>query len=68
MFERAWQRDATREERTTSDTGRSALILTIVILAIMATAIAIDFSSVPAMAVLAILVLGGLIAALAAWG
>jgi protein-S-isoprenylcysteine O-methyltransferase Ste14 len=68
MFERARRRNAAREERTLPDTGRSALILAIVILAIMAMAITIDFSSVPGLAVLTILVLGSLIAALAAWG
>ncbi len=45
-----------------------AIGVTIAILGVMAVAIAIDFSSVPSLALLTIVVIGGLIAALIAWG
>jgi hypothetical protein len=41
------------------------VVITVAVLVIMAVVIAIDFSSVPALAVLSLMVLGGLIAAYA---
>lgn len=68
MFERVVRHGMASEERELPTTNRSALILTLVILAIMGVAIAIDAYSVPGLAVLTVVVIGGLIAAFAAWG
>jgi hypothetical protein len=68
MFDRVLRRNAAGEERGAPDTGRSALILAMIILGIMGVAIAIDAFSVPGLAVLTVVVIAGLIAALAAWG
>ncbi|HWE61676.1 MAG TPA: hypothetical protein VHB98_08195 [Chloroflexota bacterium] len=68
MFERLWRHNTPREERVQPDTGRSALVLALVILAIMGVALTIDAASVPGLAVLMVLVVVSLIAALAAWG
>jgi hypothetical protein len=68
MFDRVLRRNAASEERGAPDTGRSALILAMIILGIMGVAIAIDAYSVPGLAVLTVVVIAGLIAALAAWG
>ena len=45
-----------------------AIGVAVAILGVMAVAIAIDFSSVPNLALLTIVLIGGLIAALIAWG
>jgi hypothetical protein len=50
------------------DANRSAVTLTVIIVAIMTMAIAIDASSAPGLSVFAILVLGSVIAAIAYWG
>jgi uncharacterized protein (DUF983 family) len=51
-----------------ADANRSPVILTMLIVAVMAVAIAVDASSEPALSVLTIVVLGGLIVALGVWG
>lgn len=56
------------EQHGVADSNRGALTLTVVIIAIMAVAIAIDASSVPGLAVFAIVLLGALIGALVFWG
>lgn len=48
--------------------GRTGLYVTQAILAIMGVALAIDAASVPVLSVLAVISIGGLIAALAIWG
>jgi len=48
--------------------GRAGLYVTQVILAIMGVALAIDAASVPVLSLLAVISIGGLIAALAIWG
>ncbi len=45
-----------------------AMGITVAVLAVMAIAIAIDTSSVPGLAFFTIIALGGLIAAIIAWG
>lgn len=64
---------APREGRNTAEgvpggTSRTALTVTLVLLAIMTVALAVDASSAPALVALVIVLMGGLIAALATWG
>jgi protein-S-isoprenylcysteine O-methyltransferase Ste14 len=56
------------DERIRGDRNNLAIGVSIAILGVMAVAIAIDFSSMPSMALVTIVVIGGLIAALIAWG
>jgi hypothetical protein len=56
------------DERIGDYRNNMAIGVSVAILGVMAVAIAIDFSSVPSLALLSIVVIGGLIAALIAWG
>lgn len=55
-------------ERPRDTRNNLAVGLSVGILGVMAVAIAIDFSSVPNLVLLTIVLVGGLIAALIAWG
>jgi hypothetical protein len=55
-------------ERARDYKNNVAIGVAVAILGVMAVAIAIDFSSVPNLALLTIVAIGGLIAALIAWG
>lgn len=68
MIDRVLRRGAADEERGLPNTGRSPLILALVMIGIIGVAIAVDAYSEPALAVFSVLVITGLIAALAAWG
>jgi hypothetical protein len=68
MIDRVLRRGAANEERGLPNTGRSPLILAMVMIGIIGVAIVIDAYSEPALAVLSVVAITGLIAALAAWG
>ena len=68
MIEEHRMREARDNQGLRGSTNNAAIGITAAILGIMAVAIAIDFSSVPMLALLALLVLGSTIAALVVWG
>jgi hypothetical protein len=62
-------RAETRAVPSLRESGNGAAVgITVAVLAVMAVAIAIDTSSVPGLAFFTIIALGGLIAAIIAWG
>jgi hypothetical protein len=62
-------RAETRTAPSLRESGNGAAMgITVAVLAVMAVAIAIDTSSVPGLAFFTIISLGGLIAAILAWG
>ena len=68
MIERAADRDTPNGEMPSAGESKTALYLTIGILAIMGLALAVDASSVPGLVLLVVLLIGSLIGALAYYG